>query len=564
MRDLYLLLTPRLLGLKNNISKAAKGAKRKALIMASVGLIFWGLMFILSSRVLLYFQSVEVIGDLLAHHLLGMIFLTFFSLLIFSNIITALSSMYLSDDLELCHSSPIETEIIFISRFFNTLLSSSWMVIVFGLPIILAYAYVFSPGPGFYCSILHTGISIIFIAAGIGILFTMLMVRVFPAQKTRDIIMLMLIIFIVFLYIILRFLRPEKLVDPDAFFSIMQYTYALESTNSPYLPTHWVTEILWSYLSGSNKGNQWFNVLLLWITAAALFFINVWVARVVYFTGFSKSQEAKRRRKGRGILDRIIRLVKSPFSNEIASIVDKDIRSFFRDNTQWSQLLLLGALVVVYIYNFSVLPLERSPIRLDFLQNIIAFLNMGLAGFVLSAVSVRFIFPAVSSEKGAFWIIRSSPLSLKRFLWGKFSLYTAPMVILSGSLVIITNYFLHVSTSMMLISSITMILCTFAIVALGVGFGAIYPNFKYENISQVSTGFGGLIYMIFSALFIAIIIMLEAGPIYILFMADVKDVPVTDLQWLFIISSFLIVLIINVIAVYKPMKMGFDTLVMHE
>jgi len=564
MRDLYLLLTPRLFGLKNIIVNTSKGAKKKTLIMVIIGLVFWGLMFVLSTRVLLYFQSVQIIGDLLAHHLLAMIFLTFFSLLIFSNIITALSSLYLSVDLELCHSSPVETEMIFISRFINTLASSSWMVIVFGLPIILAYAYVYSPGPGFYFAIVHTGISVIFIAAGIGILTTMIMVSIFPAQRTRDIIMLLLVILIVSLYIILRFLRPEKLVDPDAFFSIMQYVYALETTNSPYLPTRWVTEILWSHLVVSSKGSQWFNMLLLWITAPALFIINVWVARVIYFIGFSKSQEAKRRRKGRDMLDRIIKLIKRPFGNEVASIIEKDVRSFFRDNTQWTQLLLLGALVVVYVYNFSVLPLERSPIRVDFLQNVIAFLNMGLAGFVLSAVSVRFIFPAVSSERGAYWIIQSSPVSLKRFLWGKFVLYTIPMLIVSGSLVILTNYYLNVTTFMMLISSITMIFCTFAIVSLGVGFGAIYPNFKYENISQVSTGFGGLVYMIFSVLFISIIIILEAGPIYILFMASVRGVPVANLQWLFIILSFVLALIIILITIYKPMKVGFDALVVYE
>ena len=90
-------------------------------------------------------------------------------------------------------------------------------------------------------------------------------------------------------------------------------------------------------------------------------------------------------------------------------MLEKDIRVFFRDNTQWSQLLLLAALVVVYLYNFSVLPLEKSPIRLEYIRNQLAFLNMGLAGFVLSAISVRFIFPAVSGEGGAFWIIRDIP-----------------------------------------------------------------------------------------------------------------------------------------------------------
>ena len=34
----------------------------------------------------------------------------------------------------------------------------------------------------------------------------------------------------------------------------------------------------------------------------------------------------------------------------------KDIKTFLRDSTQWSQLFLLLALIVVYLYNFKVLP----------------------------------------------------------------------------------------------------------------------------------------------------------------------------------------------------------------
>jgi ABC-2 type transport system permease protein len=108
--------------------------------------------------------------------------------------------------------------------------------------------------------------------------------------------------------------------------------------------------------------------MLLWSTALALMVINIWVAGSVYFNGFSKSQEAKRRRAGKGFLDMAVRVMKKPMGDDTGAILEKDVRIFFRDNTQWSQLLLLGALVAVYLYNFSVLPLERSAIRLDFLQ----------------------------------------------------------------------------------------------------------------------------------------------------------------------------------------------------
>ena len=126
--------------------------------MVLVGLSFWTLLFGLSFRVLKYFQSAEVIGDLLAHHLLGMILMVFFSLLIFSHIITALSNLYLSSDLELCHASPAHIEEVFLSRATYTVIDSSWMVTVFGLPVMMAYAFVFKPGLSFYLSLVHMGL----------------------------------------------------------------------------------------------------------------------------------------------------------------------------------------------------------------------------------------------------------------------------------------------------------------------------------------------------------------------------------------------------------------------
>jgi ABC-2 type transport system permease protein len=563
MKNLFLLLSPRILAFKNSLSAADTGVRKKAFVMSFVGLAFWALMFIFSSRVLEYFKSTEIIGDLLAHSLLSMVFLTFFSLLIFSNIITSLSNLYLSADLELCHSSPAFLEEVFLSRSVYTLLDSSWMVIIFGLPILMAYGWVFEPGVSFYFNLLHLGLALSIIASGIGILITVIMVSIFPAQKTRDIFMLFMIFVIIGLYIMFRVLRPERLVDPDAFFSIAQYASVLKAPDHPLLPTHWITEVLWGNIQGRSEGNISY-ILLLWSSAAALVVINVWMAGAAYFSGFSKSQEAKRRRAGKGILDTAVKIMRKPVGNDIASILEKDLRNFFRDNTQWSQLLLLGALVVVYLYNFSVLPIERSAMRLDFLQNTIAFLNLGLATFVLASVSVRFIFPAVSAEGKSFWIIQTSPLTIKRFLLGKYIIYIMPMLVLGEVLIIMTNRLLDVSPFMMVLSSITMFFAVFALLSLGIGMGAMYPKFKFENITQVATGFGGLVYMIISALYMALIIIIESGPVYIIFMADFRHRPITPGQWVIIISSFILVIAITAFTIYKPMKMGMEALAKYE
>ncbi len=565
MWDLYLLIKPRLLGFRNRISRSDSRGRKRFFLMLSLGLGFWGGIFLLSCRVLTHFRSAEVIGDLLARHLLSMILLTLFSLLIFSHVITALSNLFLSKDLELCHSIPAPLEEIFISRAALTFMDSSWMLVVFGIPVFMAYAYVYRAGPAFYFNLIHLSFAMAIIAAGVGVFVTMILVYVFPAQRTRDIIMLLSVFLLLGLYFVLRFMRPERLVDPDTFFTVMQYMTALEAPQSPYLPTQWIADALWTNLTGVSNGGSLFNVALIWSTAAALVVIDVWVAHAVYFEGFSKSQEAKRRRiAGKKVLDLMVRFVTKPFGEDLGAVIAKDVRTFFRDNTQWSQLLLLGALVVVYIYNFSVLPLDKSPIRLDFLQNELAFLNMGLAGFVLSAVAARFAFTAVSAEGESYWIVRSSPMELKRYLWGKYIFFLLPLIILGEVLIVGTNCLLDVSRFMMFLTASTTFFMVFGIVALGVGFGALYPDFRYQNIAQVATGFGGVLYMIVSAVYIGAVIVLEAGPVYLIFMSNLRGNPVSPWQWLFIILSFLSVFIITIVAVFKPMSRGLKCLREYE
>ena len=138
------------------------------------------------------------------------------------------------------------------------------------------------------------------------------------------------------------------------------------------------------------------------------------------------------------------------------------------------------------------------------------------------------------------------------------------MLILGEVLVIITNNLLDVSSFMMVLSTVTIFFAVFGLVSIGIGLGAMYPKFRYENIAQVATGFGGLVYMIISALFMASLIVLESYPVYVFFMADLRNRAVNPFEWVMIIASFLLVLIILAFAIYKPMKMGMDALINYE
>src|ERR1700712_4829242 len=173
------------------------------------------------------------------------------------------------------------------------------------------------------------------------------------------------------------------------------------------------------------------------------------------------------------------------------------MRVFFRDTTQWSQLILLTVLVIVYVFNIKFLPLRGEGVTF-FLQNVIPFVNLILAGFVLASIAARFIFPGVSLEGRTLWLLRSSPMSMRELLWSKFWVGTLPLLVLALAIVGLTDILLEVSAFMMAVSIFSIAMMTMGIAGLAMGFGTMFPQFETENAAQIPTSFGGLVFMMSS------------------------------------------------------------------
>ena len=144
------LVSPRRLALLNRWRRMSSRSRVRVFGFALLGVAFGGAIFALFHRALSYFLSVPDFGPVLTYKLLGMVFVTFFSILLFSNVVASLSSFYLSRDLDRLVAAPVPTRRLFHARFVETVLDSSWMMLVFALPAFLAYGVVHRTGPAFY------------------------------------------------------------------------------------------------------------------------------------------------------------------------------------------------------------------------------------------------------------------------------------------------------------------------------------------------------------------------------------------------------------------------------
>ncbi len=520
------LLMPTWWASRNRARRREPGDLLRGLMFGGVGAAVIAALFAGAFWVTWQAAGYEELGDYLIRIGLSWLFLTFLSFLAFSAVVASLSTFFLSDDLRLILAAPLASRRLFAARFARTLVQSGWMVVVFLVPVLAGIGFAKCAPWSFILTTLLTVVPFVVIPVGLGAAVTLMLVNVFPARRARDILMFMGLVFATSIVLLLRFLQPERLLKVESMPEVTAFFATLQSPITPLLPSFWAGEALFAGVQG---GSDWLHIAALWTTAAAVV-VGVGAAfERWHFAGFSKSQES---RKARFAQFHAIEIVAGwlPMSPVRRHLLVKDLKVFLRDVSQWSQLLLLVALMLVYLYNFRVLDLDRLPYMSGVVKNLYAFLNLAMAAFVMSTVAVRFVFPSVSAEGAAFWIIRTAPISLRDFLWSKFWTGLIPVLLLTEILIVTGNQLLGVDPFLKQMSAVAIIFMAFALVGLATGLGARYPRFAADNPSQVAGSYGGVAFMIVAVLFILVMIGLLGWPSSVYLFSQIRRQPLTGFQ----------------------------------
>ncbi len=552
--EFLLLLKPKWYTLRNRVRFRGEGDLTRSIILFVIIVIFWATIYLIFSNFLYQFKIVEEFGEILPGKLMAMLFLFFLGILMWSSLLTSFGVFFMSSDLQLLTSSPVSDDALYLSRLFETVFNASWMVLLFALPVFIAYGVVFEGGVLYYLIVVVVNLSFVVIPAVLGVGLTMVLVNVFPARRAKDVLMVVSILFFAGLVLAFRILRPERLLDPDAFISLVDFFNAMRAPLSPVLPSQWAAEAIAPYLVGSFVYDPFYLGMLV-ISSMAAVVAGAWVSARTYNNGFTKTQEVRRTRFSHApFIDRLINVYSFFFPRQLKQIISKDVKSFLRDITQWSQIFLLMALVVIYVYNFRALPLAGTYMPTVYMTNLVSFLNLGLAGFVVAAVAARFVFPAVSLEGNAFWLIRSSPLGLKGFLWSKFWISFFPLLLLGEALIVITSLFLGTHPVIRWVGIVTIFFITLAITGLGIGVGAAYPRFNWENVAKIPTGFGGIVFMVLSITMVGVVVVIEWSPVYSILISVMRGWVITQEQWFSAGLSGLFMLLLCVFCFIVPME----------
>src|SRR6267142_2375104 len=354
--SLWHILSPKFFAARTRPLGKTENRTGRLVLFVTVGGIFWLFVFGLLYRLLNYFRGIPEIGALLAAKLLGLMFVSLFGILILSNVVTALSSFFLAKDLDLLVAAPVDWLRLYGAKLLETTGHSSWMVVLVATPVLTAYGISYRGGLLYPLIAIGAVIPFLFIPAAIGSAVTLLLVNVFPARRTRDILSVIAVLAAAGVVLIFRLVRPERLARPEGFRSLVEFIAVLRGPTSPWLPSEWVSQGIMSWL---RNDREILHFYLLWSTAAVMIVFGAILHRWLYSRGFSKSQESGERWVRQGALGRQVARMLGPWGVMRRELVLKEMRLFFRDTTQWSQLILLSVLVVVYVFNIQFLPLPR-------------------------------------------------------------------------------------------------------------------------------------------------------------------------------------------------------------
>ena len=482
---------------------------RTAIVAATFALFLYG-DFVLFRRLFKAVARVEEATPIFAigllRNLLAMVFLVAIVVLFSSAMTSAIGSFFTDLDLDIFHAAPRSKTRIIVARWAKTLVQSATIVFIFLIPLFVAFAMQYRIRPLFIVIAIFDLALLLTIPVSLASLVIVALVRWFPVRHVHQIVATIAMIVLTIAVIAFRMSRPERFFTNISTDDVTRVLRAIELPSMERYPGTALADVMARNASGTRVNAI---PLRIGIPAAALFVLFVAAARSMYFRAFVRARESMApvaigASEVTRAMDRLLRGVRAP----VRALIAKEVRTVTRDVAQWSQVFLTAALLFIYVYNIRMLPLGA-----DQRAAIVAYANLGMAGFVVAAICLRFAYPSVSAEGKAFWLVRSAPVSYRDFLRVKVTVYAIPLVVVSMALTAFANIALGASAVVWTFTMTGAALVAITLVSLGVALGAIMPNFAAENPLQVGLSLGGFAYMALSLGYVGAIMLLMARPV---------------------------------------------------
>jgi len=249
----------------------------------------------------------------------------------------------------------------------------------------------------------------------------------------------------------------------------------------------------------------WRTIALFLVLAGALLALVFWLRRKLYLQLFDKLH-----RGGKGYYKSRWRPL--ALKSDYRPLLRKEGKTFLRTPAQWSQLLIVGALVAVFVINMKMIPLPHPSVR-----NFVSYLNLVMAVFIVAGLNSRFTFTSIPGEGPGQVHVLSSPFEKVKFYRFKFVFHLLPLLVVGFALYAAGDLALHYDAFTRLIALLflppAIAFLTLLSLVLGIETGETNPL----SPEHVIVSKQGISYMLWSMIYLAGSMLFLARPVAVFY-----------------------------------------------
>ncbi len=495
---LWLLARCRAVQLRNLVDQHLRGAPGRTFFVLVLLVLIWAALYLLLAQILKHVHSWGLVGVVADQHLFVHFFLVLAVMLTFSNAILTFGSLYGREEAGFLLGMPLRAREVVVVKWFEGIALSSWSFLLLGVPLMLAIAHSTPVQWYYYPLFLGHFLGFVAIPACLGLLAAWTVAMWAPRRPLTIVIATGCLVILTAIYWLSNI--SDSALKSEEWLQVVFKQIGI--VKQPLLPSTWTAKGIVSAMR-QDVGQSLFYLLVVLGNGAFLSWLTVNILGRSWPEAYSRAQRGRLQPTiRRGWFTKVVcwgLFFYLPKKLWLAML--KDLRGFARDARQWSQMLIMFGLLVIYVLN-----LRRMPVDLDNPQfkGLVAFLNLTTVSLILATFTSRFVYPLLSLESQQLWLIELLPIRRSTLLFVKF-LFALTVTGLSACAVMgLAVKMLELPTAYAWMNvSICLGICV-GLSGLSIGLGARFPVLNNRNPARIASGFGGTLNLIVSMVFVSL------------------------------------------------------------
>lgn len=438
---------------------------------------------------------VAIIADI---HIFVHFFLVLTVMLIFSNAILTFSTLYGRSEAAHLLSMPVRARQVVCAKWLEGMFLSSWSFLLLGVPLMLAMSRNANVDWYYYPLFLGHFLGFVAIPASVGLLAACAVALWAPRRPLSIAILAGGVVLALAVAWLVSISRTAD--ESEEWLRLLLGKLAL--ARQPILPSTWTARGIVAAVERDPLESLFYLCVVLG-NAAFISWLTVNVLARTWPEAYSRAAQG---RSGSAIRSGWITAALAwPFRLvlplRLQRVMLKDLRHFARDAKQWTQMIIMFGLLIIYVLN-----LQRLPIDLNHpgTKSLMTFLNLTTVSLILATFTSRFVFPLLSVESQQLWLLELLPLRRTTLLLVKFLF---ALVLTSLSALFVMGLAVQRLGLPPLWAAINLVICLsicVGLTGLAVGLGARFPVLTERNPARIAAGFGGTFNLVASMLFVTL------------------------------------------------------------